>query len=121
MSICATLTSRSRTYTPVNHAIDIPYVFGLASPLIPVGYNLQDKALSTNMMDYWINFGRNLDPNGNGAPQWPTHNFPSNKNIMRLVPGGVSVIQDDFREDDVALFNRPEVADVLNQGPTARG
>jgi carboxylesterase type B len=111
------LYSRRNTDTLVNHAIDIPYVFGLATPLIPVGYTLESKAMSTNMMDYWINFGRNMDPNGNGAPQWPTHNFPANKNILRLLPGGVSVIQDDFREDSAALFNQPEVANVLNQGP----
>uniref|UniRef100_A0A6I8MXN7 Carboxylic ester hydrolase n=1 Tax=Ornithorhynchus anatinus TaxID=9258 RepID=A0A6I8MXN7_ORNAN len=45
-----------------DHADDIQYVFGkpFATPL---GYRLQDRTVSKNMIAYWTNFARSGDPN----------------------------------------------------------
>lgn len=54
-----------------------------------------------------------MDPNGAGVPSWTPHNFPANKNMLRLKPGEVAVMQDDFREDRMAVFNDPALAGNL--------
>jgi carboxylesterase type B len=69
--------------------------------------------MSENMMDYWTTFAHNLDPNGPGLPSWTPHNYPANKDILQLRPGAVKVIQDDFREDRIALFNDPARAETF--------
>lgn len=76
------------------------------------------------MMDYWcvlqfstadlrIDFTYCSDPNGDGSsgrPNWPTHSYPENKNSLELDAGSVKVIQDDFREEAIAMFNEPQNA-----------
>jgi len=57
-----------------------------------------------------LNFAYNQDPNSVNLPNWPQHDYPANKNCLQLLPGNVTVIQDDFREDRVAMWNDPEVA-----------
>lgn len=94
----------------VAHATEILSVFGLVSPLLPVGWSARDETLSHNIMDYWVNFAYNLDPNGPGLPGWPAHEFPANKNALQFHPGNITVIQDDFREDRIAVFNDPVIA-----------
>lgn len=89
------------------------YMFGIVKPLL-LFWSFDDYAMSLNMMDYWINFANNLDPNGPSVPNWAAHNFPANKNILRLKPGQVQVIQDDFREDRISIFNDPTLATVLS-------
>lgn len=79
-----------------------------------------------------INFAHYLNPNGqlarpdifeannNGtatnvttSPFWPPHAFPENHNSLRLDPANLTVIQDTFREDQMAIFDVPSVADAL--------
>jgi hypothetical protein len=60
-----------------------------------------------------VNFVYNMNPNGGGLPDWPKHSFPANKNCLRLISGGVGAMQDDFREDKIALFNQPEMASQI--------
>ena len=43
-----------------------------------------EQKLSHTVMDYWLNFGRNLDPNGKGSgqPRWPTAGCGNNTNYL---------------------------------------
>lgn len=65
------------------HAMEISYVFG-ANMLAPLATD-RDKALSDQMMSYWVNFATTGDPNGSGLPRWDA--FDSNADqMMELGP-----------------------------------
>ncbi len=54
------------------HGAEIPYALGnLAARDWP--WTERDRALSRQMMSYWINFATTGDPNGSGLPHWPTY------------------------------------------------
>ena len=59
------------------HAAEIPYVFGNirdTSKLWPkIPRTVRERALSDNMMDYWIGFARSGTPVATGAPAWPAY------------------------------------------------
>lgn len=66
------------------HGAEIVYVFQtLASEDQP--WTEEDRALSRLMADYWVNFARTGNPNGEGLPQWPSYD-PANPQLMRLAP-----------------------------------
>ncbi|KAL1408082.1 hypothetical protein Q8F55_004880 [Vanrija albida] len=108
--------------------------------LLPSGYTPADIKLSENMMSYVVNFAYDLDPNGKAAPLskratcrprptggpgpgtnsslplWPAHTYPANKNSLELASGAIKVTQDDFRDDQMAVFFPPnqDVIDTFN-------
>lgn len=53
------------------HASEIFFVFGSHSPL--GGLTEGDKALTTAMGQYWTNFAKTGDPNGEGLVDWPRY------------------------------------------------
>ena len=53
------------------HAAEIAYVFGNLTP--PRPWDATDRALSDEMMSYWVNFAAKGDPNGGGLPRWAAY------------------------------------------------
>jgi para-nitrobenzyl esterase len=53
------------------HGSDIPYVFDTQVEWVP---QLDvDRELTSAMMDYWVEFARTGNPNGEGRPGWPVY------------------------------------------------
>lgn len=59
-----------------------------------------------------INFVYHSDPNGKKCknPTWKAHTYPKNKNSLLLGVDDVRVIQDDYRDDRIDIFNQPQNA-----------
>ena len=53
------------------HAAEIPFVFGSYEPIL--GQSEGDEALAELMQNYWVNFAKNGNPNGDSLPGWPQH------------------------------------------------
>jgi para-nitrobenzyl esterase len=65
--------SRRSTAMPVlgaHHGMEIGYVF---NRMRPHQQNAVDQALSSAMIQYWIQFARTGDPNVEGLPTWPPY------------------------------------------------
>ena len=54
------------------HGSEIAYVFGHLGQNANIKVTDEQRALSEQMAKYWTNFAKNLDPNGEGLPQWPS-------------------------------------------------
>lgn len=73
-------------YTPQPvHTSEIDYVFGTLAPH-QLGASAtppddRDKEISRQMVDYWINFAKGGDPNGDQLPYWPRYGL-SEKGVM---------------------------------------
>ena len=63
------------------HGAEIPYVFDTHDDWLPTG--AADRALTGQMMGYWLQFATSGDPNHEGGPRWP-----------RWTPGGEVLILD---------------------------
>ncbi len=61
------------------HAAELPYVFHFMA--LP-GMENEDKMLSDRVMDYWVRFARNGDPNGSGAIRWPRYETENEACLM---------------------------------------
>lgn len=63
----------------VHHGVDLAYVFGNMKK--SDGYNDTDMRLSEKMMDYWVNFAKTGNPNGQGLANWPEYKNESDLNL----------------------------------------
>ena len=55
-----------------NHAGELVYAYGNLRYHAP-SYDGSDRKLSTIMKDYWVNFVKRGDPNGEGLPEWKSY------------------------------------------------
>jgi para-nitrobenzyl esterase len=62
------------------HASEIAYVFGNLEP--PRPWEAADRELSSQMLQYWVNFAMHGDPNGKGLPAWPAYDEKTDRNIV---------------------------------------
>ena len=66
------------------HSDDIDYVFGTLDSREGAKWRPEDRQLSNEMGEYFINFARTGNPNGDGLPNWPTYNAADNWQVMHL-------------------------------------
>ncbi|KAH6896272.1 triacylglycerol lipase 3 [Coprinopsis sp. MPI-PUGE-AT-0042] len=85
----------------IHHGAEIPYIFGNTADASPSG-----QELKAHMMDYWISFIVNLDPNdgkGSKRPKWSQYT-KSNQVLIQLEGGNTTTIKDDFRKEQIEFF-----------------
>ncbi|KAH6896277.1 triacylglycerol lipase 3 [Coprinopsis sp. MPI-PUGE-AT-0042] len=88
----------SDPFLGVPHAAELPYLFGTSTDPAPAGQHL-----SKLVMEYWISFAVNLDPNDNKGfkrPEWPQYT-KYNKVILQLEGDNTKTIKDEFRKEKI--------------------
>ncbi|MFH1079638.1 MAG: carboxylesterase/lipase family protein [Pseudomonadota bacterium] len=63
----------------VHHGVELAYVFGNMNK--SDGYDDTDMGLSKKIMDYWVNFAKTGNPNGQGLADWPAYKSKSDLNL----------------------------------------
>jgi para-nitrobenzyl esterase len=66
------------------HSDDIEYVFGTLDSRPGAKWRPDDRKLSDEIGQYWTNFARAGDPNGEDLPKWPTYNAADGWQVMHL-------------------------------------
>jgi len=69
------------------HASELQYLFSFPTPL-----NDAQAALSKAMVQYWANFIRSGNPNGNGLPTWARYRGATD--VMQLIPSAIGAVKD---------------------------
>ncbi|KAL0575772.1 hypothetical protein V5O48_006191 [Marasmius crinis-equi] len=96
----------------VTHASEIFYVFGtLEAELGPENVAVTALDLSQTVMDYWISFAVNGDPNddrGAQRPRWEPYS-PTDPMIIQLKGQDTCMISDTFREKETSVFNEDPI------------
>jgi para-nitrobenzyl esterase len=97
-------TERGRALC-VCHGSEIPYVFGQLNP--EEGYGDRDAELSSEIIDYWVNFASCGDPNGDGLPFWPAY---SQRTDISLELGGEIAVKTGLQREACDLAERIHLA-----------
>jgi para-nitrobenzyl esterase len=77
------------------HALELPYVFGMAG----AAQNAEQKALQATMSTYWTNFAKTGNPNGAGAPAWDGFKAGAVQALDVASGGGVAAMTADAFRD----------------------
>ncbi|KAK6996541.1 carboxylic ester hydrolase [Favolaschia claudopus] len=88
----------------VSHTADLLYIFGLNAAF---GRPASAQALGVQMIDYWVSFANNLDPNdgrGSARPMWSQYSS-NNQKIIELTSVNMSMIPDNYREGQIDFIN----------------
>ena len=69
------------------HGDEVPYIFdrlpGKIRSLDAGAVTRTDRRLATTLVDYWVNFAKNGNPNGSDLPRWPGYD-PATDTWMEL-------------------------------------
>lgn len=84
------------------HGSEIPFVFGHIDTTTG-NYNDTDAALSSTIMNYWVNFAATGDPNGAGLLAWPSYD-PSSRPNMEF--GDTNRINDHLLAQECELLGQ---------------
>jgi para-nitrobenzyl esterase len=88
------------------HTLEIAFVFGsfwkdyfLALPK----KTPETEILSNKMMDYWVSFARNGNPNFDGALNWPSYDI-ENRNTI-IFDNKIEIVKDPFQLEREMWYN----------------
>ena len=84
------------------HSGDLAYAFA-NQHLVGYGWTEEDREVSRVMSQYWVNFARTGDPNGEGVPEWPRYTAETDQAIE--LAAKVSVLT-GVRNQKLDLFER---------------
>jgi len=100
-----------------DHGSELAYLWpGLSfgeSPLLPAS-----QPIATAMQQYWTNFVRTGNPNGNGLPNWPTYTTPTS--VLQLAPT-IQTGVDVNLEHKCAFWNSLGLATSIARAPAWKG
>jgi len=85
------------------HAVELPYAFGtLGLPRMDIffGGGPEAKIISEKMMDAWIAFARNGNPNNDNIPEWPS--YETEKRSTMLIGKEFKVVNTPFEKERIA-------------------
>ena len=91
------------------HSGDLAYAFG-NTQLVGVGWTDWDHEIAHAMSEYWVNFARTGNPNGDGLASWPRYEAATDP---WLEFGSEIQATNDIRKDKLDLFDR------VNASPTS--
>ena len=84
------------------HSGDLAYAFGNVG-LVGIEWNDRDRDLSSQMSQYWVNFAKTGNPNGDGLPEWPRYDRASELAIEFATAGTAATSK--VREAKLDLFD----------------
>ena len=84
------------------HSGDLAYAFA-NTQLVGVGWSEWDHELAHEMSEYWVNFARTGDPNGEGLIVWPKYEASTDP---WLEFGSMIQVVHDVRKEKLDLFDR---------------
>ena len=84
------------------HSGDLAYAFDNVG-LVGVGWNARDHELSDQLSQYWVNFAKTGDPNGDGLPLWPKYDREGEPAIEFATFGTAAASK--IRETKLDLFD----------------
>lgn len=88
--------TKENGYHATYHSGEMAYCYGnLARQNKSFAYNDSDYALEKIMLNYWSNFAKTGNPNGNGLPEWKK--YETNGKVMEL-GSNVGPIDDHYLE-----------------------
>ncbi len=92
------------------HMIELPFIFStLHKPKVDLFFGKGPDAenLSEKMMDTWVSFARNGNPNHDGIPEWPSYDIEKRSTMM--FGKEIKIVEKPFEKeratwDDVKFF-----------------
>jgi para-nitrobenzyl esterase len=85
-----------------DHGSELRYLW----PGLQTGSSLPvTQSLATAMQQYWTNFVRNGNPNGNGLPNWPA--YTTTTSPLQLIPNAIATGTNVDLEHNCSSFWNP--------------